>query len=387
LSTTTCSATSRFIMSPTASETETQFSPCSLGNICSLMMGIGGGQTNTSCVLDPDPARQVISMQMCGNGIVEAGEECDPGSGNNSTCCDLQTCRFRAGAVCDPSSSTCCTGDCQFAPRTQLCRRSRDDSCDMPEFCIGNSSTCPTDITEPNGQSCGAGKLACANGLCTSLDLQCQSAGSTLGLTRACPGKNDRSCQVSCQDPITANQCVVLQTQLVDGSPCGYGGTCLSGSCQSGSAWDTFTALYTQNLQISIPVTVVAGLFVLMMIACCFKAVFRRAKRGQSRRLSAEPALARMRAERISSWPAEDGIPQGYGASSRMRQTGPGMAGIGANRPPRENNGLVFNGPPISHPPTLQPRHHHHRSRSSGSHQQGWMDDSVYNGPGYRPRY
>ena len=54
-----------------------------------------------------------------------------------------------------------------------------------------------------------------------SPSVQCQSAGSTLGLTKACPARNDRSCQVSCQDPGTANQCVVLQTQLVDGSPCG----------------------------------------------------------------------------------------------------------------------------------------------------------------------
>ena len=30
-------------------------------------------------------------------------------------------------------------------------------------------------------------------------------------------------------------------------------------------------AWYTQNLQISIPVTVVAGLFILMMIAFCFR--------------------------------------------------------------------------------------------------------------------
>lgn len=51
--------------------------------------------------------------------------------------------------------------------------------------------------------------------------VQCQSAGSTLGLTKACPAKNDKSCQVSCQDPGTANQCIVLQTQLANGSPCG----------------------------------------------------------------------------------------------------------------------------------------------------------------------
>lgn len=381
LSTTTCDAGSKFIMNPTTSETEAQFSPCSLGNICSLMVGLGGGQTNTSCVLDPDPNRQVISMQMCGNGIVEAGEECDPGLGSNSTCCDPQTCKFTAGAVCDPTSSTCCTGDCQLAPATQVCRKSRDDKCDVAEFCTGNSSTCPTDITKPNGQSCGSGGLACADGVCTSLDLQCQSAGSTLGLTKTCPAKNDRSCQVSCQDPGTSNQCIVLQTTLVDGSPCGYGGTCSSGSCQSGTLWDTFKAWYTENLQISVPVTVVAGLFVLMMVVYCFKAAFRRANRSQSRRLSAEPALTRVRGERISSWPAENTITgelsRDHSVSSRQtRQTGPGMAGIGAGRRLREASVSPFDRPSIPHPPALQPRYH-----------QGWVDDSVYNGPGYRPRY
>lgn len=379
-STTTCSASSKFIMNPTTSEAEAQFSPCSLGNICSLMRGVGGGQTNMTCILDPDPTRQVISMQMCGNGIVEAGEECDPGLGNNSTCCDPQTCKLTVGAACDPSSSTCCTSDCRLAPATQLCRKSKDDKCDMPEFCSGNSSACPTDITKPNGQSCGNGGLACANGVCTSLNLQCQSAGSTLGLTRACPAKNDRSCQVSCQDPRTANQCIVLQTQLVDGSPCGYGGTCLSGSCHNGSIWEIFKAWYTENLQISVPVTVVAGLFVLMIVVYCFKVAFRRISRSRSRRLSTEPALARVRGERISSWPTENSVPGGVSQDRRtlrrVPQPGPGMAGIGANGPVRDGNAFLFNSPPISHPPASQPRR-----------QQRWVDDSAYNGPGYQPRY
>lgn len=122
-----------------------------------------------------------------------------------------------------------------------------------------------------------------------------------------------------------------------------------------------------------------------------FTAVFRRSNRSRSRRLSAEPALARIRAERISSWPTGDNIPssvsQGHDSSpGRMRQVGPGMAGIGANRPPRENNALMFSGPSISHPPPLQPRHHRSRS-SGGDRQQGWIDDSIYNGPGYQPRY
>ena len=59
-----------------------------------------------------------------------------------------------------------------------------------------------------------------------------------------------------------SNQCIVLQTALIDGSPCGYGGHCYNQTCQSGSWEDTFDAMYTQNLQISIPVTVVVGILV-----------------------------------------------------------------------------------------------------------------------------
>ena len=42
-----------------------------------------------------------------------------------------------------------------------------------------------------------------------------------MGLRRTCPSPNQSSCQVSCQDPSSSNQCIVLQTMLVDGSPCG----------------------------------------------------------------------------------------------------------------------------------------------------------------------
>jgi len=58
------------------------------------------------------------------------------------------------------------------------------------------------------------------------------------------------------------NQCVVLQTPLVDGSPCGYGGHCYNASCQAGPWQDRFEEMYTQNLQISIPVTIVVGIIV-----------------------------------------------------------------------------------------------------------------------------
>ena len=109
------------------------------------------GGVNTTCIVDPDPNKTTLSLNMCGNGIVESGEECDPGQGVNSTCCDSSTCKFTNGAVCAPASSSCCQDSCQFAPSTQVCRPAADASCDIAEFCTGNSSSCPTDVFEPNG--------------------------------------------------------------------------------------------------------------------------------------------------------------------------------------------------------------------------------------------
>ena len=209
------------------------------------MSGNSGGRTNTTCLIDPSSlnsltSKPLITLQMCGNGIVEDGEDCDPGLGSNSTCCDASTCKFTSGAVCDPDSSPCCTDSCTFAPSTQVCRPSKDARCDTAEKCTGTGSACPADVFAPNGQSCGADGLACASGTCTSLDQQCEVVGGAMNLSKACPSNNDKSCQVSCQDPSNSNQCVVLQTALIDGSPCGYGGMCSSGTCKAGSWWDTF---------------------------------------------------------------------------------------------------------------------------------------------------
>jgi hypothetical protein len=118
------------------------------------MRGADGAQTDISCLIEPNSNLNLVSLQMCGNGIVEQGEDCDPGQGTQSDCCDAQTCKFKPGAVCDPQSSSCCTGQCGFAPSTQVCRPSKDLACDMPEMCTGNSSACPSDQTAPNGMRC-----------------------------------------------------------------------------------------------------------------------------------------------------------------------------------------------------------------------------------------
>ncbi|KAH0590161.1 hypothetical protein H2248_000335 [Termitomyces sp. 'cryptogamus'] len=296
-----CNANSQFIMSPVAQSGENMFSKCSLGNICSVMKGVAGGHTNTTCLSDPDPSRQTISLQMCGNGIVEVGEDCDPGIGADSPCCDSATCKFKNNAVCDPQSNPCCTPQCSFAPATQICRPSRDSHCDTAETCTGNSSSCPADVFAPNGQSCGSGDLKCASGQCTSIALQCQTIGASMGLKEACPSRNDKTCQVSCQDPNQANQCVILTSLLIDGSPCGYGGMCRAGTCQTGSFFDTAKAWYTQNLQIAIPVTIVAGLVVLFILWAIARSIARCC--GHRRTIpSSEPAFTRAQHQRIQSW-------------------------------------------------------------------------------------
>ena len=188
-------------MNPTTSTTEQTFSQCTLGNICS---GLGSNTVSSSCLATPGQGqRTVISLQQCGNGIVDSGEDCDPGVGANSTCCDASTCKFRSGAVCDPSNSACCTSSCQFSSSGTVCRPAVDPTCDIAEQCSGSSADCPADKTASDGKFCGSG-LSCAAGQCTSLDLQCQKAGTSMNLTTACGQKDDKSCVISCKDPTTA---------------------------------------------------------------------------------------------------------------------------------------------------------------------------------------
>ncbi|KAF9259896.1 hypothetical protein L218DRAFT_907767 [Marasmius fiardii PR-910] len=269
-SSSTCDAGSQFVMNPTTMAGEHNFSPCSIGNICSLMRQGAKSPTNQTCFVDPSsPTRPLLSLKMCGNGIVEDGEDCDPGSGVTSPCCDSTTCKFTSGAKCDPLSSLCCTDQCQFASAGQVCRPSKDDKCDVEEKCTGDSGKCPNDVFKPDGESCGDGELKCASGLCTSVAKQCQSQGASMNLTEECR-QPQTTCELVCQDPKSSNTCVKLQTLMIDGSPCGFAGTCRSGKCEAGSWFETAKAWYKRNLQIAIPVTIAAALVVLLILYCIY---------------------------------------------------------------------------------------------------------------------
>ena len=105
----------------------------------------------------------VRSGPVCGNGLVEDGEQCDGGS-----CCDA-ACRFRAADfVCRPSAGPCdapetCSGAgavCgpnAFAPAGLLCRNVTFGPCDVPDYCQ-EAGQCPNSYAS-DGSACAL--LAC----------------------------------------------------------------------------------------------------------------------------------------------------------------------------------------------------------------------------------
>uniref|UniRef100_A0A2I3MZF5 ADAM metallopeptidase domain 33 n=1 Tax=Papio anubis TaxID=9555 RepID=A0A2I3MZF5_PAPAN len=128
----------------------------------------GGGACLSNA---PDSGLPVLPAR-CGNGFVEAGEECDCGFGQEcrDLCCFAHNCSLRPGAQC--AHGDCCA-HCLLKPAGALCRQAMGD-CDLPEFCTGISSHCPPDVYLLDGSPCARGSGYCWDGACPTLEQQCQ---------------------------------------------------------------------------------------------------------------------------------------------------------------------------------------------------------------------
>ncbi|KAI8826643.1 Metallo-peptidase family M12-domain-containing protein [Fimicolochytrium jonesii] len=264
----TCNCNGQFIMHPTDSSKTDNFSPCSINQIC------GGFPKFGTCLKEPG-ALKTIATGICGNGIREGSEQCDCGTAADCAadpCCDVG-CKLKPAATCSDKNDECCAS-CKLKPSGTTCRASSGE-CDIPETCNGVNATCPTDTFKPDRSSCTTTtgiKAQCANGQCTSRDLQCKSeAAASLTLSGACPDQQSQ-CQLFCQ---AGTQCVVLQSYFVDGTPCGLSGkaVCKNGDCTGGNILDDALGWIKTNKTVAIPILVIAGLLILSIlysiVRCC----------------------------------------------------------------------------------------------------------------------
>ncbi|XP_061911325.1 disintegrin and metalloproteinase domain-containing protein 9 [Entelurus aequoreus] len=154
------------IMAASASGS-TSFSRCSASDFEALVRGGRG-----ACLINQPSNPDVFGSASCGNGLLEEGEECDCGTTLEcqNECCIAATCRLTSGSSC--AEGECCN-DCQIRVSGTPCRRV-GNSCDLPEYCNGNSAFCPEDFYFMDGLPCEDNAAYCFEGLCQTYDSQCR---------------------------------------------------------------------------------------------------------------------------------------------------------------------------------------------------------------------
>jgi cysteine-rich repeat protein len=116
---------------------------------------------------------------VCGNGVVEPGEDCDDGN-------------FDSGDCCDPG--------CLFEDASTVCRDAVGD-CDLPETCTGADPTCPpdeksTEECRPAADDCDAAESCdgvgddCPPDAFADADVVCRDAVGDCDLPETCTGED-----------------------------------------------------------------------------------------------------------------------------------------------------------------------------------------------------
>ncbi|NWH23248.1 ADA32 protein, partial [Grus americana] len=182
------------IMSPEALRVSgaKAFSSCSIRDFGTFLKHNGG-----ECLFNR-PRLNGVSYRraaVCGNGVVERGEQCD--CGGEEAClkdkCCTKRCQFKPGVKC--SSGLCCN-ECQFKQKNSQCRPPADVQCDLAEFCNGSSASCPPDLYVQDGHECEHGTGYCYKGRCRSPDLQC----------RRLYGRGSKNAPVACYEELNSQQ-------------------------------------------------------------------------------------------------------------------------------------------------------------------------------------
>uniref|UniRef100_A0A7M4DXP9 ADAM metallopeptidase domain 32 n=1 Tax=Crocodylus porosus TaxID=8502 RepID=A0A7M4DXP9_CROPO len=143
------------------------FSACSIRDLARFLATEDG-----RCLLNRPHMNVSYRAPVCGNKVVEPGEECDCGSSQEcqrNRCCQ-PTCRFKSNIKC--STGVCCS-NCQFLRNGTLCRSTVDGECDLQEYCNGSSAACPPDFWVMDGHPCKRQSGYCYKSKCQLANKQC----------------------------------------------------------------------------------------------------------------------------------------------------------------------------------------------------------------------
>lgn len=147
-----------------------------------------------------------IALAVCGDSVLDGGEQCDVGGNNGaSTSCCAADCTLKPStAVCRPANGLCdvaetCTGTLPTCPANAyktagtVCRAPQGP-CDAAEMCSGLSTSCPVNAFYANGTVCRPAVGVCDDAeVCTGLGAQCPADAfkSNTFLCRASGGDCD----------------------------------------------------------------------------------------------------------------------------------------------------------------------------------------------------
>lgn len=135
-------------------------SATAVSNTCAVAVLLGAQNASTTgCIIceypgdrssvDVDEEGLFLDLELipnlCGDGNVQAGEQCDLGASNGA-------------------AQSCCKSDCTFRGQGEVCRPV-DGNCDKAESCSGASGACGADEKQEDGFPCGP-EEACSRSIC-----------------------------------------------------------------------------------------------------------------------------------------------------------------------------------------------------------------------------
>uniref|UniRef100_A0A8C2HWD0 Disintegrin and metalloproteinase domain-containing protein 10 n=1 Tax=Cyprinus carpio TaxID=7962 RepID=A0A8C2HWD0_CYPCA len=177
-----------------------KFSVCSVKNISQVLEKKRG-----SCFVES-------GQPICGNGLVEPGEECDCGYSDQckDECCydanqpDNRKCKLKPNKVCSPSQGPCCTPECSYKGRNEKCRE--ESECAHQGMCNGASAQCPTSEPKANFTACHGDTQVCLNGGCSGSI--CEKYGLEVCTCASVDGKDETElCHVCCMERMNPSTC------------------------------------------------------------------------------------------------------------------------------------------------------------------------------------